>query len=395
MSDFRPFRALRFARDLAPRLAPPWDVISPDERTVLAAEAENIVHLTLPPGNSGERDYASASRTLADWIAGGVLVRDSAECLYVLRESTTDGRIRRGFIGLLRIADYDERIVLPHEKTMKRGVQDRLLLTREVRANLEPLFFLYEDRDAQLDACLDVACAGTQLAAAAGPDGTGLELFALDGAPELDAVRGFLADLPVVIADGHHRYETMRSYRDECRSQQSGAAADAGHEFVMGYLVNAFDPGSAVQAIHRELRGEIAPLDSVLTAAGFARQALAPLAAAELIERLAECAETQHAFVFGESGGALSLVTRDKGESLDVEVLHGELLPALGGELAFDARPARLLETLAHARAELGIFMNPTHPDDLFRVVRAGGVLPQKSTFFTPKIASGLLVRDL
>jgi uncharacterized protein (DUF1015 family) len=394
MSDFRPFQGLRFTRDVEPKLAPPYDVISPEDREQLGSEPENIVHLTLPPGSSGQRDYALASKLMASWIESGVLARDEAERFYVLQERTTDGRTRRGFIGLLRLADYEERVVLPHEKTMPGPKRDRLLLTREVRANLEPLFFLYEDRDGRLDPALDAAVAGEMLVGATGPDGTGLELFALEDPARIEQVRSFLADLPVVIADGHHRYETMRTYRDECREDGSSDAEDAAPELVMGYLVNAFDPGSAVRAIHRVLRGELAELEPALEAAGFTCRPIEAMEADPLLAFLAEQASGQHAFVFAKPGGELLLATRPKGETLDVEVLQEEIISPLGGELSYDARPARLLKTMRDGGASLGIFLNPTDPDDLFRVVQEGKVLPSKSTFFTPKIPSGLVVRD-
>ena len=113
MSDFRPFRGLRFAGEAGPRLAPPYDVIAPEERDRLAEESENIVHLTLPPGTTGQRDYDSARTTLERWIADDALRRDARECLYVLRERTPDGRVRRGFLGALRLAHYAQRIVRP------------------------------------------------------------------------------------------------------------------------------------------------------------------------------------------------------------------------------------------------------------------------------------------
>ncbi|MBW2279642.1 MAG: DUF1015 domain-containing protein [Deltaproteobacteria bacterium] len=394
MSDFRPFRGLRFAGDVQPRLAPPYDVIAPDERDRLAGEPENIVHLTLPPGPVGDRDYASAGQVLERWVAQGVLSRDATERFYVLRETTTDGRTRRGFLGALRLADYEERVVLPHERTLPAARRDRLLLTRAVRANLEPLFFLYEDRGGKLDAALDAACAGEALCRAVGPDGTGLELFALEDETFVDGVRAFLADLPVVIADGHHRYETMRTYRDECRESGASDGRDAGPEFVMGYLVNAFDPGSAVAAIHRVLRGELAPLGRVLTELAFESEVLPELDAPALLARIAALAPERHAYGMALPGGELRLVSRPRGDTLDVQVLHDELLPRLRGELSFDARPARLLETLRESRASLGIFLHPLDPDGLFRVVQDGILLPEKSTFFTPKVPSGLVLRS-
>ncbi len=396
MSDVRPFKGWRFVRESGPRIAPPYDVISASDRENLASEPENVVHLTLPPGEQGQRDYAQAARTLEAWKKDGVLSQDTEPRVYVLEETTTDGRIRRGFLAALRLASYDERVVLPHERTMRGPKQDRLLLTREVSANLEPLFFLYEDRDGQLNRHLEHDANDAPLTACVGPDGTKLRLFSIDDATILAQVQAYLADRPVIIADGHHRYETMLAYRDECR-QKAGQTAASDHEteFVMAYIVNAFDPGSEVRAIHRVIHGDWAALDSAAAVAGFQKDVLAAESAEALIERLASLIKDQHAFVFVKPGGRLELLTRSRGDALDVVVLHEELLSAWGGELSFDSRPARLLETVQSGKAEGGILMNPIATEDLFRVVQAGQVLPQKSTFFSPKIPSGLVIRDL
>jgi uncharacterized protein (DUF1015 family) len=396
MSDVRPFRALRYARELTPRLAGPYDVISDAERAQLAREPENVVHLTLPPGTEGERDYASAADTLARWRREGVLVRDTAEQIYALEETTSAGRLRRGFLALLRLADYEQGVVLPHENTMPGPKRDRLALTRSVRANLEPLFFTYEDRDGKLDPVLDGARGEAPLAEARGPDGTGLVLRGVAARDAVRAVQSFLAERPVIIADGHHRYETMLSYRDECRRESGGGGGDdAPHEFVLAYLVNAFDPGSEIRSIHRRLDGELNDPAPLLSAAGFACRELPWSLDGAAVEReLAAVAADACAFAIAGPGPRLLLATRPRGDRLDVEVLHDEILPAIGGELSFDSRATRLLEAVFTSEAALGIFLHPIAPDALFRVVRAGARLPKKSTFFTPKIPSGLLIRD-
>ena len=393
MSDVRSFAALRFARALEPRLAGPYDVIAPEERERLAAEPENIVHLTLPSGVEGERDYAAAAATLERWIASGVLLRDPRPRLYVLEERTSDGRMRRGFLALLRLHDYADGVVLPHENTMPGPKRDRLLLTRSVRANLEPLFFLYEDRDAKLDSVLEQARAGVALARARGPDGTELTLCAVEAPEAAGQVRSFLAQLPAIIADGHHRYETMLSYRDECRAAHPDAGPDAPWEFALAYLVNAFDPGSEIRAIHRVLRGEPADPGPVLEAAGFRSEPLpGPATGAALVETLA-ARSAEHAFALA-SAETVRLCTRARGPRLDVEVLHDEILPRLGGKLSYESRPDRLLANLHSGDAALGLFLNPIDPDGLIRVIKAGTRLPRKSTFFSPKVPSGLVVRD-
>jgi uncharacterized protein (DUF1015 family) len=205
----------------------------------------------------------------------------------------------------------------------------------------------------------------------------------------LQAVGAFLADRPLIIADGHHRYETMLRYRDERRA----AKGEGEHEFVLAYLVNAFDPGSRVQAIHRRLDGEIADPQAVFEAAGFTVQEIETTSPEQTLAAL-ELGSKTCAFVIALPQKRL-LATRPSGETLDVEVLHAELLPELGGSLSFDSRPARLLDAVAAGQAAAGIFMRPIETDALFRVVEAGAVLPPKSTFFAPKIPSGLVLREL
>jgi uncharacterized protein (DUF1015 family) len=393
VSEIRPFAALRYARDPAPRIAPPYDVLSDAERERFAAEPENVVHLSLPPGREGERDYAGARARLARWIADGVLARDPEPALYVLHERTPRGRLRRGFFALLRLADYAERVVLPHERTLPGPKRDRLLLTREVEANLEPLFFLYEDRDGALARGLEAAARGARLASARGPDGTGLELFAVPDKEEVARAAAFLWERSVVIGDGHHRYETLLAYRDERRLAARSASPEAPYEWVLGYFVNAFDPGTEIRAIHRVVREASADPARMLRERGFrvdeGGDARGPDA---LVARLARSRESAHAFAFVARGRAPLVAERPKSERLDVEVLHAELLPALGGTLAFEADPARALE-LAAAEG-YAVLLNPVAAEDLFRVVASGAVLPQKSTFFTPKVPSGLVLRD-
>jgi uncharacterized protein (DUF1015 family) len=393
VSEIRPFAALRYARDPEPRIAPPYDVLSDADRERFAAEPENVVHLTLPPGPEGERDYAAARARLARWLAAGVLVRDAEPALYVLRERTPRERLRHGFFGLLRLADYAERVVLPHERTMPGPKRDRLLLTRAVEANLEPLFFLYEDREGALARDLEAAARGAPLASARGPDGTGLELRAVAEAGAIARAAKFLDARPLVIGDGHHRYETMLAYRDERRLLARTASPEAPYEWVLGYFVNAFDPGTEIRAIHRALRDLSADPARVLRERGFRVEELPEARDPDaLVARLAPRQKDAHAFAFVAAGRPALLAERPRGEPLDVEVLHAELLPALGGTLAFDAEPARALERAGPSGC--AVLLNPVAPDDLFRVVSSGAVLPQKSTFFTPKVPSGLVLRD-
>ncbi len=394
MTEVRPFAAVRFARDPAPRLAPPYDVISEEDRARYAREPENVVHLTLPPGPEGARDYGDAGRTLRRWIEAGVLVRDPNPALYLLQERTPEGPTRKGLFVLVRLAEYGEGVVLPHERTMAGPREDRLLLTRATRANLEPLFFLYEDREEALAEVFDTAASGPARVRTKGPGGVDLALFAIEDAGTVRKARALFADRTLVIADGHHRYETRLRYREECRAKAGRTDPEAPHEFVLAYLVNALDPGTRVEAIHRLVAAPLGAVRERARASGFAEEALDLGAGpAALLARLAELRETAHAVVAVGGGGPPVLWRRPRGGSLDVEVVHGELIPE-GAEIRFDADPARVLEP-APGGEETALLLNPVAPEELFRVVREGRLLPQKSTYFSPKVPSGLVLRDL
>jgi uncharacterized protein (DUF1015 family) len=310
----------------------------------------------------------------------------------VLFERTQDGKTRRGFFALVRLADYAEGIVLPHERTMPGPKEDRMLLTRAVRANLEPLFFLYADTEAILNGELERAASTPALARARSPQGTELALFALSDRDALQKFHELLAPQPLVIADGHHRYETMVRYRDECRAI-SGSDSEAPHEFVLGYLANAMDRGTQVRAIHRIARIPLDRLRDRASAAGFGLEPLDPLGeTSTLIDRLSSYRESEHAFVVIAEGQPPLMLRRSRGPELDVEVLHDTLLD--DDPVRFEAEPDRVAAAVRSGE-EIGLLLNPLPPEDLFRVVRAGRLLPQKSTYFSPKVPSGLVLRDL
>jgi uncharacterized protein (DUF1015 family) len=394
VTEIRPFSAYRYTRELGPRIAPPYDVLSDADRAAYAREPENVVHVTLPEGPEGQRSYGTAATLFRNWIGQGVLEQDPEPHLYVLYERTPGGETRRGFFGLVRLAGYDEGKVLPHERTMPGPKEDRLRLTREVRANLEPLFFLYEDREGSLEEVLERVTSTPSVARATGPDGTELALFAPPPAEPLRRLQSLLEERPLVIADGHHRYETMVHYRDECRAARP-RDPDAPHEFVMGYLVNAFDPGTRVRAIHRVVQRPLETVRAAAGAAGFAVESMPEETdPSSALAELGRLNETEHAFVLVGKAGAPLLLRRPRGEDLDVEVLHAKLLPEEPGAARFDADAERVFGA-ARDGDGVGLLLNPVSADELFRVVREGRLLPQKSTYFSPKVPSGLVFRDL
>jgi uncharacterized protein (DUF1015 family) len=419
VTDVSPFRALRYDPkrvELSRVIAPPYDVVSPSERLVYwDRDPHNAIRLELTREAEAEAqaDYADAAERFAAWQREGVLVRDAAPCLYVLRQRFEDplGRSleRTGFFAALRIEDYEARIVRPHERTLRGPKQDRLRLLRAARSNLSPVFLLYEDKEGALAPLLDRALEAADAVEARDDAGILHRLAALRDPEAAGAVCRFLAPRPVVIADGHHRYETARDYRDERRREAGRADPEAPFERVLAYFANAYAPGSLLLPIHRVVLHGPAP-----TAAAW-RERLPHWSEREvavgdagalpvLLEQLLAPLRDRFAFAADDGSGRLRIFSRPADGEVSIRVIHREVVEGVfglgeaavrDGAVAFPksvSEAARLVRTGGGAVA---LYLNPLAPEDVFRVTEAGEVLPQKSTYFHPKLPTGLVFRGL
>jgi uncharacterized protein (DUF1015 family) len=416
VTRIEPFAALRYDTsrvDLARALAPPYDVVAAEERGGLyERDPHNAVRLELTRDVAEESttDYAQVRGTLDAWRREGVLVRDERPALYGLRQRFTapDGapRVRDGFFGLLHLEDYEKRIVRPHERTLAAPKADRLKLLRAVRANLSPVLLLYADREGELDAFV---APEEEIAAARDESGTHHLLTRIDDPARIAAASAFLAGRPVVIADGHHRYETALAYRDECRGR--GAGEDAACEWILACFANAYAPGNLLLPIHRLIRKGTVPTEAAWAARLPAwRQQSVAVASAEdvpglLVAHLAPLAD-RHAFAVDDASGRLRIFSRARtapGE-LGVSVIHREVVAGVfglderavrEGAIDYPKDAARTARELRLGRGVAALYLNPLTADDVFRATAAGEVLPQKSTFFYPKLPTGLVFRLL
>lgn len=421
MTDVRPFRALRYdpARvDLGRVIVPPYDVIADHERAAYwDSDPHNAIRLDLTRDAADEAatEYAEVRRTLAAWQREGALVRDPRPALYALRQrfQDPDGRThaRDGFFGALHLEDYERRIVRPHERTLSGPKADRLKLFRASAANLSSVFLVYEDAERELDRLLAAILDAGPAHVARDAGGVEHRLVAIDAPEPIAAIRAFLANRPVVIADGHHRYETALAYRDERRAAEPGAGADAPFERTLAYFANAYSPGTLLLPIHRVVREAPAP-----DAAGFAsrlsgwtqeRVALANVEAlpAALAAHLAPLAD-RHAFAADDGSGTLRIFSRPRraGDDLTIRVIHTEVLRGVfglddaavrDGAVAFPKHAPEAARAVRAGRGTVALYLNPLAAEDVFRVTGAGEILPQKSTFFLPKLPTGLLFRLL
>lgn len=418
MTDVAPFRALRYAPDrvdLARVLVPPYDVVAAHERaSYWDRDPHNAIRLELTrdAADEAETDYAEVAETLRAWRESGVLVHEEKPAYWVLRQRFTapsgESLERVGFFGALRLVRYEERVVLPHERTLRGPKADRLKLMRASRANLSSIFMLYEDREAVLAGVLAAALGGGEAVIARDDAGIEHTLAPLRDIDAIEVVRGFLADRSVVIADGHHRYETALAYRDERRAD--GANEDAAPwDSTLAYFANAWAPGSLLLPIHRVVRKGPAPTEEAWRS-GLSGWDARPLALADtadlpaLLERELTPLHDRYAFVADDGSGSLWLLSRPAESELSIRVLHRDVLGGVfglddeavrEGAVAFPKSAAEAARMVREGEGAVALYLNPLTPEDVFRVTGAGEILPQKSTFFFPKLPSGLVFRTL
>ena len=420
MTDVRPFRALRYdpARvDLSRVIVPPYDVVAAEDRAAFfERDPHNAIRLELTRDVADEAstDYHHVREALDAWITERVLTRDAEPAFYPLRQTFTapDGArlSREGFFALVHLEDYAKRIVRPHERTLAGPKADRLKLLRAARANLSVVFLLYEDREHLLAPLLREALERTAVGTARDESGAEHRLARLVDSGAIDAIGRFLADRPVVIADGHHRYETALSYRDERRAAGEGDGRDAPHEWLLVYLANAFAPGSLLLPIHRLVLKGALPTEAGLRERlpGWECQSV-PIGDAsqlpDLLARHLEPLRDLNAFAADDASGQLRIFSRPRSPAeLTVRVIHRDVIEGVfgldeaavrAGAIAYPKSALQTARDLRAGRGAVALYLNPLTPEDVFRVTGAGEVLPQKSTFFTPKLPSGLVFRPL
>jgi uncharacterized protein (DUF1015 family) len=428
MAEVTPFRGIRYHESIALDnvVAPPYDVI-PAARAAELRERDppNVVHLDLPvaPGEAAnEAAYAAAAAAFERWQTGGVLVREAAPSLYLVDQTYRgpDGRerVRRGFVARLRLANFAEGVVLPHERTHAGPKLDRLRLYRAAHADLSQIFLLFPDDDGAVeDALAAAADVASPAAARVARDGDGnLHRVVSLAGPDVERVVALLRELPLYIADGHHRYETALAYRDEQR-----ALGDRSADTLMVYLCSMSDPGLTVFPTHRLVRGVVVPplaellarLRPLFEVAGEPVRGLE--ACRGVLDGLGEQADPDRVFGLYLPREDVCVAVKARAPEAKRRLVAGGFSPDAAGlsvtvlhelvlreALGMDPREAEqhidyatnvpdALAALAGGGYELGAFLNAT----LVRQVRAladrGETMPQKSTFFYPKLLTGLV----
>lgn len=425
MAEIRPFRGLRYqsstAGDPAALMAPPYDVIDDAGRAELAARSpHNSIHFILPAGE-GQAKYPEGARRFREQVAS-VMLRDDAPGVYLYHQRfTVEGQtyVRKGFIGLIELTRFGEGPVLAHERTLAGPKADRLELMRACQAHLELVFGMFSDPDRTWEHIVDPVRGEPVLQAEL--EGVGHTLWRVHEPAALQALQAHLRPKSIYIADGHHRYETMCAFRQELE-----AAGNPNARFGMIYLSNLDDPGLVVLPTHRLVHDLPkldlpAVLEQVSPWFGHRRVPL-PTDAASMREALATDGPATFGLAVPGAGELHVLRLRDGFDPataglsalppalqrLDVALLHELVLErGLGITKAMQEAKTNIHyyksteATLAAAagkgapEVQLVCLMNAPPVSDVRAVCDSGQVMPQKSTFFYPKIPNGLVFHDL
>src|SRR5712672_4314181 len=440
MAQVHPFRAFRYspARVSFDRvLTQPYDKISPAmQEKYYAADPHNLITIekgrVFPNDSAQNNVYTRAAAALQDWIRNQIVVQDSADSFYAYTQEYTvpgsdERRTRRGFIGAGKLEDYSASVFFRHEQTLSGPKADRLELLRQTRTHTGQLFMLYSDAERRIDTILAEA-------ESAAPPATELRdeygvvhrLWTIAEPGRVSAIQNAMADQKLVIADGHHRYETALNYRNERRSQTIHPDRDAPYEFAMMTLINTRSEGLTILPTHRvaahlhdfswaNVRRHLEPWFTA-DAFSFGSEGERGDARAKFLSRLVETRAQRSIGVYPmqSAKGAFYVLTLRPGadlaqllpnvsalqRQLDVVLLHeGILEPALGitpqavtseKNLTYEREASAALDAVDSGAAQIAFLLNACDVEQVMRIATAGEVLPQKSTDFYPKLLSGI-----
>ncbi len=412
-----PFRGLRYnlgkVGEIANVIAPPYDVIKPEERVDLEARhPANIIHLILSQPQDNDTDnsnqYTRAAALMNQWISDDTLVQDSIPRYYIYDQSfhAPDGKhyTRRALIALVKLEPFENKVILPHEKTHAGPKIDRLNLMRTCHANLSPIFLLYQDPNGDIEQIMqgftdenapEIDC----------PESFGSthQLWCLDNAESNREIQQLFSSKPLLIADGHHRYETALAFRDEMAHKGKNETL-YGYGYMMVNLVRMESPGLAVLAIHRLLS------DLTTDQINHAIAGLPEVFEVHEIDSLSNLMAKLGTFK-GKSP-AVGMSTPDNkyrlliphsspAGQLDVTLVQDTIInklfkvETLADHISYTAYPDDAVMHVDYASHRVALLMNPTPVEQVLDVAMAGSVMPQKSTYFYPKMATGFVLNLL
>jgi uncharacterized protein (DUF1015 family) len=441
MAQVYPFRAFRYNPEIAPFervLTQPYDKISPaQQEKYYAADPHNLIAVekgrASPNDTPQDNVYTRAAAALKDWISKSAVKQDAEPAFYAYTQEftipgTSERRTRRGFIGAGKLEDYSAGVIFRHEHTLSGPKADRLELLRHTKTHTGQLFLLYSDSQLKVDAILnEVQSSQAPVTELIDEYGVTHRLWMISDTGRIASIQKAMAQQKLVIADGHHRYETSLNYRNEARTRAGKLIPGAPYESSMMTFINTHSEGLTILPTHRvvanlrdfswsAVRRYIEPWFATEVFA-FADEARRPDAQARFLKHLAEAKEHRAIGVYPKADPASRafyvLTLRPQADiaqilpglsplqrQLDVVLLHqGILEPVLGitphavaseSNLTYEREAAAAIGAVDRGAAQIAFLLNPVDVELVMKVATAGEVMPQKSTDFYPKLLSGI-----
>ena len=423
MAEIRAFKALRFDTEKAGAIeelvCPPYDIISEEQRQeYLYRNQNNIIRLELP---KGDEPYKTAGEVLKKWLDSGVLKKDSEDAVYIYEEEFSINGIHAKFKGCIvrvKIEEFSKGVVLPHEETLSKAKEDRFNLMKATNCNFSQIYSLYMDSEHKIVNRLDKLSDCKPEIELTDGDKVTHRLWIVTDKDEINAICSDFADKKLYIADGHHRYETALNYRNYCRENGIG---DGGEDYVMMMLVDMEHDGLVVLPTHRLVRDlESFDKEKILNDCKeyFDVSEESDVSNAESkLKELYDEGKKAFAFYSGDKGYNLLVLKDEKViekllpnksramQGLDVTVLHTLVLEKIFGidaenmakqiNLTYTRLFDEAIESVDTGKAQCAFILNPTRVTEIRDVAAAGEKMPQKSTYFYPKLITGLVMNKL
>ena len=423
MAAVSPFRGWRYNQetvgDMASVLCPPYDMINEENQEALKRQNQyNVIHLEAGEGldwnTSAKEQYSATSNLFDRWRRDGVLQQDESPSYYLMRHSFPlcgKNMVRVGLIASVGLEDYAARQVLPHEFTQAPAIQDRVWLMESLSANISPIMSIYRDADGELDRVYQQIMTGAPEFDATDESGGATALWRITDPAVQSQIGEFFASRPIYLADGHHRYEAARQYQLDRHAESNAAKApNLAHNFVMMTLIAFDDPGLVVLGYHRTLNGvpadKLANIKAKLSEL-FDSETLTGNSDA-LVEQVDRLGANQRLLASVDSGGAAMLTLKESAvepswgalATSEAWVLEEQVLRPELGDATLDHLDFMHDHEEAVAQAKSGelqmVFLLKPFPLDAFESIVGGGQrLPRKSTFFFPKLPTGLVINRL
>lgn len=442
MALLKPFAGLLYNRekvsDLHLVVAPPYDIITPEEQTRYHAQHPwNIIHLDLgkeEPGDTEKQNkYTRAASLLATWQKEQVLVRVPRPSLYFCAQDFAlpdqKPHTRKGFIAQVRLEDFSSGVILPHERTLSKPKTDRLNLILACGATFNPVFSLYSDPGMEVESRFEIIAKSAPYLDVTDENQVRHRLWVVDEPSLLAQVSALIATKSLIIADGHHRYETALNYRALMRSRHADYSGEESFNYTMMYLTNMHDVGLVILPTHRLVKNlEFQCAEFCAKARTYFEVQAAPFTAEtdaqvrrhviSCVKKEAErgysfaltCAQEKSYYIFRLKDYALLEGVMDRGLSpalqrLDVSIMENlvfrELLgiacsdPQREEDFAFAHTDEEAVNLVRSGKCEVAFLVNPTRIEQVQEVVSQGRLMPQKSTYFFPKLLSGLVINTI